>query len=641
MKKTRLSALLLAGALFAGSMATVCLSGCELKKPDNDDPGVVKPVKQLTGIELDVSKAKTTFAYGEEFSYEGLKVLAVYDDGTKEEVDLSECKVTKPNMGKEGTRVVAVTYEHKTARYEITIEARKLPEVSQTSLLDITEANSSAINTVEAEAIDMAATQAQKADGVDSFVGTAEAEAGVSDGKYLTGFGVNYNYFGFSFTADKEYKDSTLVFRMAYSGAEAELDITKCMNVYLNRAEDEEGVVTGKLELFKTLYKESEEWVDVVVRNVTIAKGHNEITFDMIASDAPDIDCIEFYTGARYINSTIALTEAGKKVMKDLETFDTEFAITEESWANANPDKIVNGLGVEPVKNAEAKENTSNGTSIAALMPGSALSTTIDLAQPATVNMTMIATAIDPYWLTEYWAFYIDGVKLQNVEPLNIGTSSSRNYWNWAETNLGSYNLDAGKHFFEIKCLGGTSLNIDGINFTAVSLGSYDDSGIALDQQTKKEFTQIDANKPSYRYEAEQAALTGSQIHNRENNGQAVGGIEASKGGTITFVINAETAGEAVLSMNLAMYRMALIPTAFTVTLNGQTVENEHAGFVAIDKNYGGTWFDYTLVTFGKINLQQGENVLVLTIGEGARCNFDYLHLNTDVVLDGTLIVED
>lgn len=66
-------------------------------------------------------------------------------------------------------------------------------------------------------------------------------------------------------------------------------------------------------------------------------EGTNTLTFDALSDNIPDIDYIDFYVGMRYISSVAELTEG--TLMKDLETFDTEYASTREDWANANQEK--------------------------------------------------------------------------------------------------------------------------------------------------------------------------------------------------------------------------------------------------------------------------------------------------------------
>ena len=69
---------------------------------------------------ISVSGAKTEFQVGDTFSSEGLVVTATYNNGTTEVIS-SGYTVSSPDMSKEGKQTVTVTYEGKTATYEINI----------------------------------------------------------------------------------------------------------------------------------------------------------------------------------------------------------------------------------------------------------------------------------------------------------------------------------------------------------------------------------------------------------------------------------------------------------------------------------------------------------------------------------------
>lgn len=272
---------------------------------------------------------------------------------------------------------------------------------------------------------------------------------------------------------------------MAYSGSKNSIDVQDNLKAYMNR-EVVDGEEKGKLSLVGSLEKGECTWKDIVIRNVTLKEGTNTLTFDALSDNIPDIDYIDFYVGMRYINSVAELTEG--TLMKDLETFDTEYASTREDWANNNQDKIVNGLGLETVTKESEGKTTSGGKSVAALNRGSQLSTTMRLAKDSTIKLEFIAAKVDDYKVKENWEFYIDGFKLELVEDRNIkgGNAAAGEYWDWIATDLGSYNLTEGDHFFLIKNTG-SDCNIDGVQFTVVSSGSYDESGSALDNQKKPE----------------------------------------------------------------------------------------------------------------------------------------------------------
>lgn len=69
---------------------------------------------------ISVSGAKSEFQVGDTFSSEGLVVTATYNNGITEVIS-SGYTVSSPDMSKEGKQIVTVTYEGKTATYEINI----------------------------------------------------------------------------------------------------------------------------------------------------------------------------------------------------------------------------------------------------------------------------------------------------------------------------------------------------------------------------------------------------------------------------------------------------------------------------------------------------------------------------------------
>lgn len=484
MKSKKLYALLLAFVLVLTSVLTLALTACD--GGGKDGPGD-EPELTVASIALDTSNVKTEFDFGEEFTYEGLKVTATMSDGSTQDVALADCRINTPSMTSAGQRRVTVAYGGKSAQYTITIKERVIPDISGTPLAEIAGENENAPYRVEAEKIDMETPGAELAEGADSFVASAPdgGEVVISGDKYLTGFGVKGNYFGFTFTADKEYTGVTLVMRVAANGAEG-VAMSDSMNVHLNYAADEE---THGLIAMDGIFVEAGEhnWADVVIRDMTIPAGTNELTFDILAENVPDIDYIDFYVGARYISSVVELTaktEEGAPVVKDIENFDTEKARTREDVAAANGLKD-GELFRENVmeKNPAQGANTSGGWAVGAIAKGSQLSTTIRLAEDATVEIGINCASISNYYVKDNWSFSIDGYTLNGVESKDIiGGSSNMEYWAWQTTSLGTYNLPAGDHLFLVN-ITGTDCNVDCINFNVLSYGSFDESGVDLDKQ--------------------------------------------------------------------------------------------------------------------------------------------------------------
>lgn len=449
---------------------------------------------------------------------------------------------------------------------------------------------------------------------------------------------LKYNYFGFTFNSDKEYTGITLVLRMAYSGSKNSIDVQNNLKVYMNR-EVVDGEEKGELSLVGSLEKGECTWKDIVIRNVALKEGTNTLTFDALSNDIPDIDYIDFYVGMRYISSVAELTEG--TLMKDLETFDTEYASTREDWANANPDKIVNGLGLETVTKESEGKTTSGGKSVAALNRGSQLSTTMRLAKDSTIKLEFIAAKVDDYKVKENWEFYIDGFKLELVEDRNIkgGNAAAGEYWDWIATDLGSYNLTEGDHFFLIKNTG-SDCNIDGVQFTVVSSGSYDESGSALDNQKKPEPEPSKADLEisadgEYKIEAENLDKTNWVLRkdladagmgfteswsNDFGSGTSVRGL--ASGSVVTATVEVKKAIKDLrVGMRMSYYESETYDFSSTIiTFAGQTLTPVPAG--TFGHRDGSDYWKWVDVSLGKVDLEVGTYTFSMTTNGGF--NLDY-----------------
>ena len=368
-------------------------------------------------------------------------------------------------------------------------------------------------------------------------------------------------------------------------------------------------------------------------------EGTNTLTFDALSDNIPDIDYIDFYVGMRYISSVAELTEG--TLMKDLETFDTEYASTREDWAIANPDKIVNGLGLETVTKESEGKTTSGGKSVAALNRGSQLSTTMRLAKDSTIKLEFIAAKLDDYKVKENWEFYIDGFKLELVEDRNIkgGNAAASEYWDWIATDLGSYNLTEGDHFFLIKNTG-SDCNIDGVQFTVVSSGSYDESGSALDNQKKPEPEPSKADLEisadgEYKIEAENLDKTNWVLRKdladagmgfTESWSNDFGSGTSVRGLTSGTVITANVEVKKVIKdlrvgMRMSYYDSETYDFSNTViTFAGQTLTPVPAG--TFGHRDGSDYWKWVDVSLGKVDLEVGTYTFSMTTNGGF--NLDY-----------------
>ena len=106
MKKTSLKALVAIVLTLALALSIV---GCGNKEA------------KLKEIKLNTNTVATEFRINDPFSYSGLKVTAVYEDGKTENVSARDYKVTAPDMSTVGEKTVTVTYKDLSATYKVKI----------------------------------------------------------------------------------------------------------------------------------------------------------------------------------------------------------------------------------------------------------------------------------------------------------------------------------------------------------------------------------------------------------------------------------------------------------------------------------------------------------------------------------------
>ncbi len=588
------------------------------KPPDNPTQATVE------SIAVDTTGAKTVFVYGEKFSTDGLKVTATMSDGTTKDVPLADCQISTPEMTKPGTRSVAVRYEGKSTRYTITVNERIMPKISETSLADINKEN---IYKVEAENIDLAISNVAKKGGeliVD--------DENVSGGKYVANYGVAGNYFGFTFTADKTYEDVIIVWRLANPSTSSVLSMGETFNAYLNYKTVSE---TGMLDIapITTLNpatvvagEEGEDdtvtinWSSKALRGVTIPQGTNTLTFEVLGDNQLYIDYIAFYVGMPFSgDSKVEITEKGDEALTmEFEDFNLEKIVNRQDMINAH--------GLKPgqcfVESAQTNaENTSKGTSAAGFTTGTEISTTLVVGADATIKFVMKAANVSDYKIKDNWHFYIDGIELLYVEDRNIkdGDAVQNLYWQWQNTDLGSYNITAGEHLFTA-ALYGVHCNVDTFSFEVVSYGSFDPSGITP-EVVKHYDAELSANGITY-VEAENLLST-NDVAMRDDQSSLTEGWNNDLGSGIclkgfvagtTLNISFKLANDAkvALGMRMSYYNGEYDMTNIVVMLDNQTlIATTESKF---GHNAGDDYWRWGEVSFGTVELTEGDHVLTITL---------------------------
>jgi GH24 family phage-related lysozyme (muramidase) len=85
--------------------------------------------KSLTKITITQNPTKLSYIEGQAFSKTGLTVMAHYDNNTTATVKAANCEVTGYDPNKIGTQTLTVTYNGKTATFQVTVRAKQLTAI--------------------------------------------------------------------------------------------------------------------------------------------------------------------------------------------------------------------------------------------------------------------------------------------------------------------------------------------------------------------------------------------------------------------------------------------------------------------------------------------------------------------------------
>ena len=342
------------------------------------------------------------------------------------------------------------------------------------------------------------------------------------------------------------------------------------------------------------------------------------MTFEVLGDNQLYIDYIAFYVGMPFSgDSKVEITEKGDEALTmEFEDFNLEKIVNRQDMINAHGLKPGQCF-VEPAQtNAE---NTSKGTSAAGFTTGTEISTTLVVGADATIKFVMKAANVSDYKIKDNWHFYIDGIELLYVEDRNIkdGDAVQNLYWQWQNTDLGSYNITAGEHLFTA-ALYGVHCNVDTFSFEVVSYGSFDPSGITP-EVVKHYDAELSANGITY-VEAENLLST-NDVAMRDDQSSLTEGWNNDLGSGIclkgfvagtTLNISFKLANDAkvALDMRMSFYDGEFDMANLEITLDGQTVT------ATSDSSFGhqsaGDYWRWGEVSFGEHDLTAGDHVLTV-----------------------------
>ena len=72
---------------------------------------IIEQLPRVNELQLDIDDVKNRYIFGEDFSVDGLKVSAIFTDGTSKVIDLSECEISGYDPYLSGKQKIKVTYK--------------------------------------------------------------------------------------------------------------------------------------------------------------------------------------------------------------------------------------------------------------------------------------------------------------------------------------------------------------------------------------------------------------------------------------------------------------------------------------------------------------------------------------------------
>lgn len=613
-KLARVFAGLIIFCMFLGLSATL-FTACGGNEKDSS------AVLSVREIILDTSNAKLEFAYGEEFSAEGLRVIAKLSDGTETEVPLKSCRISKVR-NTPGKRRVSVTYARKTKRYEVVFADKVMPPISSTPLVEIAGENAEAAYRVQAEDIDLAISGVQSAGG-DLVVDDGSAVGG----KYAANYGVAENYFGFTFTSDAAYSNATAVLRVANPSTEKSMTMSD-MTVHLNYAgsNDNGALGTQNLAAIPSRTTDGLVWSNVVLRNLKIREGANTLTFNVVGENVPYLDYVDLYVGKHYSNRTVEVADAGERTTAEFEDLAWEKVITREDYMQAY------GLNAGEIC-VLPQGAASGGEHVAALMGKSEASVLLHAEQDSTVQVILTAAdnTAQKWSVAKDTEIRMDNEIVENIPESNLFKQDSDhpNTVFWKDSPVGVFDLTAGDHLLQIKINSPHAL-FDCVTVKTVSSGSFADHPDVYIDEAGTQSMEGEHLDPSDVWVREDFAelVIGQErgVVRKVNNKTASGGvyIDGFAGNTLSgdetqkssfsFDFTLAKNGTVRLSMVAASY-LGVNPSSrseIVARLDGAVLSPEKKVLSSGWRNEKD--FDWITVVLGKRNLAAGKHTFTIEI---------------------------
>lgn len=367
------------------------------------------------------------------------------------------------------------------------------------------------------------------------------------------------------------------------------------------------------------------------VKSLTVDFGSDTKEYALALSACSYGEAAVNYKKTRCLQTQTFVTVNGLGIVKqELEEFDTDKAKTDKDFAAAR------GVPEDQVFVETPTVDTSGGKSVGAIAKGSQFSTSLKVIENATVNITFVASSTANYKVKDNWKFYIDEVELKLVQNKDIkgGNASQNIWWEWKNTDLGTYNISSGNHVFTA-VVENTSCNVDYVAFRVKSYGDYDIGGTELNNQGELGDLYI-AENGTYKIEAEDLDKSGwisqqgeggeltQYWSNDFGDGNCAGFL--AQGTVITIKIRTAKSCKLSVVMRVAIPDTSIL-TDQTVTyyFDEQKLTPSTGGF-SFGKRNDADWHYWGDLQLGTIYTEAGVHELRVTI---YGVNIDYFTFET------------
>ena len=564
----------------------------------------------LSGIEVVSQPSKTSYFVGEEFDATGMKVEAVYSDGSRKEITDYTYEPTGALTLE--NNVITVKYGEFTDEVSITISEK--PK-----------------NTYRFEAEDATLIDGVKAlspNNTLGYVGSISENMGAK-----ISFNVN----------SKNTAKATLI--LSVGQRIKEYKISDLFKITVN---DQEVTTTAVNKASIYQYDLWYGFTEITIGNITLAPGANTITLEVISNDGSigvNMDYIKLVTDGEITSDYPEHTCESKCPIcggcldDDCDYSECEVKCGDNKAYNYRYEAESAEFGAGNSKMPSIRDNfvqDVNGNA------GATLTFKVDSSadQVATLAAAVSMKRDQKPLFTDLFQITVNGESVTSPARVDMPISNVDTWHYFSETLIGCINLKAGENTIVLTATNNAT-NIDYITLkTDEELTNNEGCthkcsvcGKCLDPDCQAtsclDKCGEDTIGHDHIFNAVDAELTnGAKNFSTTEQSGALGNVDQNKGATITFRVNAGKAGTVnlLLSFNYRDQRR-LITSGMSINVNG--VDMVSSAMRPASPLNNSHWNTFVEINLGCVELKEGENVIVLTVlTDKDRDNSNLMYLN-------------